>query len=101
MCCRKGEVLKRRAIIDLCDMVIEADLQSLAASADRQNAFDRCREIVDLNEDGDAAQLLRRMAQRAAALVASKREMIDRLAHRLDEVGELTGDEVDAVLLGG
>jgi hypothetical protein len=41
------------------------------------------------------------MAQRAAALVASKREMIDRLAQRLDEVGELTGDEVDAVLLEG
>jgi hypothetical protein len=27
------------------------------------------------------------------------RVMIDRLAHRLDEVGELTGEQIDAILL--
>ena len=27
--------------------------------------------------------------------------MIDRLAHRLDEVGELTGEQIDAILLEG
>ena len=34
-------------------------------------------------------------------LVAANRVMIDRLAHRLDEVGELTGEQIDAILLEG
>jgi hypothetical protein len=29
------------------------------------------------------------------------RDMIDKVAHRLDEVGEMTGEQIDAVLLEG
>ena len=34
-------------------------------------------------------------------LVAAHRALIDRLAQRLDEHGEMTGEQVDAVLLEG
>jgi hypothetical protein len=37
----------------------------------------------------------------APRLVAANRQMIDRLAQQLDEVGELTGEQIDAILLEG
>jgi hypothetical protein len=64
-------------------------------------ALARCREVVDLGGHGDATELRRRMVKRAAALVAANWEMIHRLAHRLNEVGELTGEQIDAILLEG
>ena len=37
----------------------------------------------------------------APRLVAANRVMIDRLAQQLDEVGELSGEAIDVVLLEG
>jgi hypothetical protein len=51
--------------------------------------------------NGDATELCRRMAKRAAALVAANRLMIGRLAQRLNEVGEMSGEQIEAVLLKG
>jgi hypothetical protein len=68
---------------------------------DHDNALVHCREIVEMQGTGDATDLCRRMAKRAADLVAANQVIIRRVAHRLDEVGEMTGEQIEATLLEG
>jgi hypothetical protein len=68
---------------------------------DHDNALVHCREIVEMQGTGNATDLFRRMAQRAADLVAANQVMIRRVAHRLDQVGEMTGEQIEAILLEG
>jgi hypothetical protein len=67
---------------------------------DRDNALARCREIVGVQRTGDAAQLCRRIAKRAAALVAAKSGDDRQARATLDEMGTMTGTQIDAMLEG-
>ena len=94
----KIETLQRQAIIDLAGAVIEDDQRSDAARADLKNAIDRCHQIIELVGRGDPAKLFGGLAKRAAQLVIENRDKIDKLAQQLGEVGEMTGEEIDACL---
>jgi len=63
--------------------------------------IDRCSKIIELVGRGDAAELFGGLAKRAAELVIANRDMIDKLAQKLDAAGEITGEQIDAVLLEG
>ena len=72
---------------------------ALCQSENRQGAGCRGRGLIlrplqQLRQLGD-------VGRDSPRLVAANRVMIDRLAHRLDEVGELTGEQIDAILLEG
>jgi hypothetical protein len=102
--------LQRFAIIDLAGVSTEDDPAGAAAETDRKNAYRRCLEVV-ATEDGvnveeldeiqlaDAAALYQHLAAQAAKLVKENWPMICRVAHRLDDAGELSGAAIDAVLL--
>jgi hypothetical protein len=79
---------------------IEDNPKSEASVADRQNALDRCYQIIELRGRGNPAELLGNTAKRAGALVIASRVTIEALAHRLAELGEMNGAEIDAVLEG-
>jgi hypothetical protein len=95
----KVKTLERQAIIDLADAAVEDDPKSEAASADIANAIKRCEQIIDVVGRGDAAKLLSGLAERAAEIVIKHRPEIDRLAERLAEAGEMSGEQIDAILV--
>jgi hypothetical protein len=96
----------RSALVDLAGVCMERE--SPPARADIRNASRRCGKIVRARHDADtmtaaaleteAAILFGRFGIRAAALVDDNRALIDAVAAALIRRGELTGDQVDAII---
>jgi hypothetical protein len=103
-------VLRRLAMIDLAGAAVEDEPGSPAAATDRENAFHRCRRVIAL-EDGveagqldeiqlaDVSALYNHLTDQAMALVRDYWPVIGRVAHRLADMGELSGAAVDAIIL--
>lgn len=102
--------LKRLVAVDLAGPVIEEDPNSEAAETDRCHAFARTKKVIALKDGvavdelddiqlADASALYQHLAKEAAALVKDSWPLIARLAHRLDELGEMSGAQVDVILL--
>ncbi len=101
---------RRLAVIDFAGAIVEDDPNGAAAVTDRENAFARSRQAIAL-EDGvnveklddiqleDASALYQHLAAEAAALVKANFPLVARVAFRLEDLGELSGSAVDAVLL--
>ena len=105
--CRTDELAKdeRFALIDLAGVCTEQQIRP--ARTDVKNAMRRCRKIA-MDQAGtdtmtpaleiEAAILFAQLGVRAAELVDSNREMIDRVAGALLEHGELDGDAIDHIM---
>jgi hypothetical protein len=102
--------LRKLVLIDLAGAAIE---DGTTANTDRANAWRRCREIIAI-ENGiaitrldqldeyqlkDAAALMVRLMLEAAKLLREHYPLIARAAHRLDDLGEMSGAQVDAIML--
>ena len=105
--CRSDELAidARLALIDLAGLATEQ--QTGPAETDIGNAMRRCRKIAMDRAGADrmtadlevqSAILFAQLGVRVAALVDEHAELIDRVAGALLERGELTGDQVDAIM---
>jgi hypothetical protein len=102
----EAAVLERLALIDLAGVATEQEITP--CEGDIKNAMAGIRKIV-LARDGadpmtavevevEVATLFAQLGYRAAALVDDNRDLIDSVARALLDRGELTGDQVDAIM---
>lgn len=99
-------------LVDLAGAIAERRRLREAWQLDEDNALSRALRIVllrhGLDDDGltddmraEAAELVEQMRPKAAALVKQNWPAIERVAGALADAGELTGTEIDAILLDG